>query len=246
MTPAFRSKSFSDGGGVGVAALTPAEPSGASLGDTLWAWTWLNAPTLSTFAMTDGNWSRIYGPQSDGAAECYLYWLRRGSSAPNYQQTWTGACAAETTVLCYSGCAMSGVPWADMQGAAVTQVNPVEPDPPSVTALLAPHPFDGCLNVVFGTGLFTGGSWTPPSGYTIREPGGANWARIGAAEKAIAYGATENAGKFTTGDASNRSIWAAAVALKPPGIASTARTARPQMEDGGAGLRSRTNVKAWY
>lgn len=211
--PTFRSKVLADGGGVGVSSLTPTEPAGATTDDILIYWIWINAPTASTFAMTSGVWTQFYGPQSDGTSEVYGLWTRRGGSAPNYQSTWTTSSAAECSVSCWAGCETSGNPYDQLATAAVSSANPCNPNPPSVTTTV------GTIVTVFGVGL--AGTRVAPTGYTLRDGNGANWNRVCAASKDLPSAGAEDPAAFTGGDTNLRSIWAATMALKAPGGATT-------------------------
>jgi hypothetical protein len=181
---AFRSKTFA-WDNHSVSSFTATEPTGAAQNDI-----------LLMFALISGS-PTITPPTGWSTAISYLagstdlsirvFWIRRGSSAPNYTVSINSATNYyEVSVSAWSGVVTSGTPFDAATNATPTSRNPSDPNCPSVTTTVA-------NTVVIAMGIGWNG-WntteSAPTGYTLVE-GGINGDHN---DSAVAYIAKASAG----------------------------------------------------
>lgn len=114
MAVAFRSKTNT----VQTAdvTITATDPSGAAADDILIAHIYIE--TTATLTVPSG-WSNTcngttmkqINTATGKSYNHYLYWIRRGSSAPSYTWSWSGTTYCEVVVAAYSGALTSGDPF---------------------------------------------------------------------------------------------------------------------------------------
>lgn len=148
-------------------SVNPGEPAGVAEGDILFLWVVVQGNN-SSFNPPTGGWNLLYALPAT-SADVWLYWIRRGSSAPSYTSTWTTSGYNEASVTAWRGALASGDPINVKSFNARTTRNPANPNCPSVTTTVA-----NTQVIAFAmqwTGWNTGGA-TTPSGYALRESGG--------------------------------------------------------------------------
>jgi hypothetical protein len=193
MAVAFRTKTWVTGTATSV---TPTEPTGAASGDIIFVWI-VVASNSSTISAPDGTWNAVSATLNGTASSGRLFWIRRGSGAPTYNNfNWTGGSIYyECHVSAWSGCKSSGNPW-DQLGTILNQsVTPsggnVQLNNP-ITPTVAPS-----LCVLFSqdwSGNVT--AYTAPTGYTLFEGAAAAGEDECGAYKSLATTATETPGTF--------------------------------------------------
>jgi hypothetical protein len=161
---ALRSKSFTWSAS-STSSITPTEPTGAAQGDILIMFVLLNNNVgMSTSAEWNDITAQFLG---NNGIKIGLFWARRGTSAPSYALSLSGATSYhEVSVTAWSGVLASGSPFGTPAKSTQSR-NPPNPDCPSITV--------GSANSAV---LAFGVSWagwntvaTAPTGYTIAEGG---------------------------------------------------------------------------
>ena len=197
---------------------TATEPALTAQNDIIFMWFLVSGDPNITGPT--GGWTQVYAGRGSGSIGSYLYWIRRGASAPGYTVSWVGGNYYEVSVSSWRGAATSGNLWDDLKSNPATDRNPSNPDCPSVTTTTA-----NAWVIAFGVG-WTGWTTTatPPTGYTIVEGGtNGNNNDIGVAYKIKAAAGAEDPGAFS-GQAAGTSndVGEVTVALKPAGAAAAA------------------------
>lgn len=193
MAAAFRSKTL-NGLGNGT-DLTATEPAGAVENDILFYWLIIQS-TISNFSAPSG-WTLLVDLSNGNTGSsqqfaAWLYWIRRGGSAPSFAVSWTTSRYREASITCWSGCKTTGNPYNVVANNAYnTTTDPAAPNCPAVITTVA-----NTVIVPFGA------SWqgpttvySAPTDYTIREPGEAGTALCVASRDVAAIG-SENPGSF--------------------------------------------------
>src|SRR5690348_15444058 len=95
-SPAYRSSSKTAQLTVGSTSVTVTEPTGAANGDGLLYCLMIDRSSGSnpgTVSPPTGGWTIVPGfpVNATGVFDVYVWYLRRGGSAPGYQATWTNA-----------------------------------------------------------------------------------------------------------------------------------------------------------
>jgi hypothetical protein len=184
--PTFRSKVQNTG--TGATTSFASEPAGAALDDILWLYVVIAVG--ATGITNPSGWTQLYSITTSNAVT-RLLWIRRGSSAPALQVTWTGSFYYDGAIGAWSNCKKTGNPYNTHAESGTTSRNPANPDCPAVTTTVPE-----CLIVAFGMGW---SGWvttaTPPSGYTLRHGETSNY-DTGFAEKQLATATTEDPGAF--------------------------------------------------
>ena len=202
---AFRSKTTNLGTGTNF---TATEPTGATQDDVLFMWVTLGNG-ITNYSPPSG-WTELYHLQTGSSPHTYLYWIRRGASAPSYAVSWTGSVYWEYSVTAWSGTETSGNPYSNASSNTPTTVNPNNPDCPSVNTGV-----DNAVVIAFGMGWSdTAGGWQPPAGYTGREYNTAG-KDVTVASKDVASAGSEDPGAFSGGRAVLDWVSEATVSLKP-------------------------------
>lgn len=217
MTVAFRSKTI--GGGAAATGVTLTEPAGATLNDILWWWQ-VVAATETGYAGPTG-WT-LASALTSTKANTWLYWIRRGASAPNLSASWTNSSYTEGSITCWSGCETSGNPYSDLQINARTSRNPCAPNCPAVNTGVANTIVVACGMGWAGWAAGTGG-WGAPLNYTMREDCSAfTEGDICVASRAIAVAGSENPPAFGNAKGVSDEVAEITFALKPPAAVAAA------------------------
>jgi hypothetical protein len=197
MAVAFRNKTWVTNTALNV---TPTEPTGAASGDIIFVWIITDkvAGGATTISAPDGTWTAVSTTLAGTSSIGRLFWIRRGSSAPTYNNfNWNGSVGSyyECHVSAWSGCKSSGNPW-DQLGTILNQSvsgagNVVQLNNP-ITPTVAPS-----LCVLFSQ-YWNGNSvaYTAPTGYTLSEGAAAAGEDECGAYKSLATTATETPGTF--------------------------------------------------
>ena len=209
MPVTFVSKS-ADGETTGT-GFTATEPTGASLNDILFLW--VVVQTGLTNWAPPALWTLLVDLSNGGGGDsqnfaAWLYWIRRGTTAPALNASWTSTKFYSVSTTCWRGCKLSGNPYNASAGLyAVT--NPSAPNPPSISITA-----QNAVAVALGAS-WTGPTvaYTAPTGFTIREAGAAGTA-VCVASKIAGVG-TEDPGVFGGVPAGANGEAGATVALQP-------------------------------
>ncbi len=211
--PQFRSKTYTVDDDEGNTH-TVTEPAGAAEGDILFWWVEINRETPTP--TTPSGWTKLteLNDHAIVGTTAVLYWIRRGASAPSYDLTYTtNPIKVISSVTAWSGAASSGNPYsAWSQTATPAERNPANPNTPTLAT--------GTTNttvISFGVSSATlTGTWTAPSGYTLREgTGGENYS-VCVASKEVATSTNEDPGAFSGAPAgAGQVVFEVTVALKP-------------------------------
>lgn len=193
MAVTFRSKNEVVGTGTSP---TVTEPASAASGDMLLAFyltTNTGAPTLPA------GWTSIYNGSSTNTAWRVGY-ISRGGSAPSYAFTHTGNIYREAHVMCVQGATTITFDAQSTTGSVVTSSS-LGPNPTAVVAVAA-----SSLAVAGGFNFGTSGTWTAPSGYTLRtlNTGGID---VVMATKSLAASGSEDPAVFTISAVVADNLW---------------------------------------
>lgn len=231
MAVAFRSQANS---GTGTAAnVTGTEPAGAAQDDILIACLYIESDTAVT---APSGWTNTF----DGVAALneleigssdyrqYLYWIRRGASAPALQWTFSSAFRG-VSIAAYSGALTSGDPFSfcslaerDNQSAATF------PDISGTT--------DDAneLLIWFGACFSNSSSGTQPTGFSERlDSAGLVWELADKAQAAAGGTGTVTGASYSGG--SNDPASVVMVGLRPPAVGGAFNRIVPQLMMVGAG-----------
>jgi hypothetical protein len=203
----FRSKTFVTSSS--ATSATPTEPVGAAQNDILLMF--IVIETSNTTFIAPAGWTQLYALPSTTGADVWVYWIRRGASAPSYGISWTNLDYYEVSVTAWSGVITSGNPYDAIANNARAQANPSAPDCPAVTTTVA-------NTVVLALGMTwagwgTGGAGTP-TGYTLRESGGYT-VDLGVASKLVVVAGTDDPSIYTNVPANLADKAEITIALKP-------------------------------
>ncbi|MEZ0392712.1 MAG: hypothetical protein ACAH59_10875 [Pseudobdellovibrionaceae bacterium] len=214
---AFRNKTFTVKTSPSTST-TLTEPTSAAQNDIIFVWAVLGYQTVT--ASTPTGWTLLYTIQTN-QTKTYLYWIRRGASAPTYTFTYSSVDYAEFSVTAWSGVITSGSPIDVSASNASVQKAPAHPDCPSVTTTVA-----NTVVIAFGMGW---SGWSTiagtPSGYTAREVGvNGNNNDLAVFSKAVAVAGAENPAAITgaLNPGVSNDVAEVTVALKPDGASSAA------------------------
>lgn len=163
--PTFRS--LTDQGNAAAANITGSEPAGAAADDILIASLYIESTTTIT---PPAGWSDSFNGttmvgevSSAGVFKQYLYWIRRGGSAPALQWLFSSA-YRELVIAAYSGARASGDPFSfgDIE-LRDNAINAIWPDTSGVTS-------DANETLVWvGTNIAGGAASDQPTGFTERQ-----------------------------------------------------------------------------
>ena len=208
MAIAFRSKTYSGIPLTGT-GFTATESAGASENDILLMW----------FGNNDGNalttppsgWTLIYANNSTSQSlSCWLYYIRRGASAPSYTVAWTNSVYYEWSVTAWVGVITTGNPINTSATTGILQNrDPANPDCPSITTTVT----NTMVLAVAGTWANLTSGFTPPSGYDLRE--GIISGALCLASKNVAVAGVEDPGAYSGAPAGSSNVDEITVALIP-------------------------------
>jgi hypothetical protein len=200
MAAAFRTKTWATGTATSV---TPTEPTGAAQGDIIFVFV-ITAQTSNAINAPDGTWTAVSSTLLGSAqASSRLFWIRRGASAPTYNNfNWGTSTYYEISVSAWSGCKSSGNPWDQLASTYNAQTSSngsgvFGPINNAITPTVAPS-----LAALFGQ--FYGGNvtaYTAPSTYT-RFDGETAGEDICCAWKSLSDTSTQTPGTWSGGVAS--------------------------------------------
>lgn len=169
MAVAFRSNT------IATSTQTGTEPAGATTDDIIIASVYVEDP-LSVVISPPAGWSNVFGPDTISAQvvtvdtfsnwQTSYWWIRRGSSAPSYVWTKSGGSGyGEVLTIAYSGAVNTGNPFSFANEAVKNTAGNTYPDT-SGTTNQANEMLVWIGNNLVGNNA---GTFTPPSGFTIRS-----------------------------------------------------------------------------
>jgi hypothetical protein len=200
MAVAFRNKTWVTNTATSV---TPTEPTGAAQGDIIFVLV-LTAQISNPINPPDASWTGVSLTLTGSAlASARLFWLRRGSSTPNYASfSWGANAYYEVSVSAWSGCKSSGNPWDQLASTYNAQTSSngsgvFGPINNAITPTVAPS-----MAALFGQ-FYSGNvtAYTAPTGYT-RFDGETAGEDICCAWKSLSDTSTQTPGTWSGGVAS--------------------------------------------
>lgn len=140
-------------------------PAGVASGDIIVIPIFIDGGTVSITAMASGFTDAPSGPVSTGSTSpnhtLAVVWKRAtGSDSGTYDFTLSGSTYRAGSAVRYTGCVPSGSPWDSGVDWEIDTVNDTDTAPVTITTTGADRRLIWC-----GTD-WTGGTWTPPAGFT--------------------------------------------------------------------------------
>jgi hypothetical protein len=187
----FRSSSSTSKTAIPANFITVSEPAGVVKDDILIML--LSTTGSDAIPYFSNSWNLIYSGNG-GGFYTYIWWTRRGTSAPVYSASWTGDLPSYIHVAAWSGAVAFGSPI--LTQANTTFVSGAAANPPAITTTIPD-------TMIVAMAVHSGGysACAAPAGYTTRAS--ASGIRFCLGDKILASAGVENPGNITGQSSSN-------------------------------------------